>query len=46
MSVLGTDPVAVIVGDELEPPLPPTSDELPFVTFMESLSVDGVDLTR
>jgi hypothetical protein len=30
----------------LERLLSPTSDAVPFVAFMESLSVDGLDLTR
>jgi hypothetical protein len=38
--------VVVIAADELERLLPPTSDTVPFITFMESLSVDGLDLTR
>jgi hypothetical protein len=38
--------VVVIAADELESLLPPTSDAVPFVAFMESLSVDGLDLTR
>ncbi len=36
----------VIAVDELERLLPQTSDALPFVAFMESLNVDGLDLTR
>jgi hypothetical protein len=38
--------VVVIAADELARLMPPTSDTVPFVTFMESLSVDGLDLTR
>ena len=36
----------VIAADELQRLLPPEADALPFVAFMESLSVDGLDLTR
>lgn len=46
VTVRGHDAVVVIAADELERLMPPTSDALPFVAFMESLSVDGLDLTR
>ncbi len=46
VTVRGRDAVVVIAADELESLLPPTSDAVPFVAFMESLSVDGLDLTR
>ncbi len=46
VTVRGRDAVVVIAADELERLLPPTSDAVPFVAFMESLSVDGLDLTR
>jgi antitoxin Phd len=46
VTVRGHDAVVVIAADELERLLPPTSDTMPFVAFMESLSVDGLDLTR
>ncbi len=46
VTVRDHDAVVVIAADELERLLPPTSDTVPFVTFMESLSVDGLDLTR
>ncbi len=46
VTVRGQDAVVVIAADELERLLPPTSDAVPFVAFMESLSVDGLDLTR
>ncbi len=46
MTVRGRDAVVVIAAGELERLLPPTGDALPFVTFMETLSVDGLDLTR
>jgi hypothetical protein len=38
--------MVVITADELERLMPATSDALPLVTFMESLSVDGLGLTR
>jgi prevent-host-death family protein len=46
VTVRGHDAVVVIAADELERLLPPTSDLAPFVAFMESLNVDGLDLTR
>jgi len=46
VTVRGHDAVVVIAADELERLLPRTSDTVPFVAFMESLSVDGLDLTR
>ncbi len=46
VTVRGRDAVVVIAADALERLLPPTSDAVPFVAFMESLSVDGLDLTR
>jgi prevent-host-death family protein len=46
VTVRGHDAVVVIAAGELERLLPPTADAAPFVTFMESLSVDGLDLTR
>ena len=46
VTVRGHDAVVVIAAEELERLLAPTSDAVPFVTFMESLSVDGLDLTR
>lgn len=46
VTVRGHDAVVVIAADELERLLPQTSDALPFVAFMESLSVDGLDLAR
>lgn len=45
VTVRGHDAVVVIAADELERRLP-TSEAMPFVAFMESLSVDGLDLTR
>jgi hypothetical protein len=46
VTVRGHDAVVVIAVEELERLMPATSDALPFVTFMESLSVDDLDLTR
>jgi len=46
VTVRGQDAVVVIAADELERLLPATDDAMPFVAFMESLSVDGLDLTR
>lgn len=46
VTVRGRDAVVVISADEMERLLPPPSGTLPFVAFMESLSVDGLDLTR
>ena len=42
----GHDAVVVIAADELDRLMPQPSDSLPFVAFMESLAVDGLDLTR
>jgi len=46
VTVRGHDAVVVIAADELERLLPPTNEPVPFVAFMESLSVDGLDVTR
>ena len=46
VTIRGQDAVVVIAADELDRLLPQTSDVLPFVAFMESLNVDGLDLTR
>jgi prevent-host-death family protein len=46
VTVRGHDAVVVIAADEFERLRPPPSDALPFVAFMESLSLDGLDLTR
>ncbi len=46
VTVRGHDAVMVIAADEWQRLLPPASDAMPFVAFMESLSVDGLDLTR
>jgi prevent-host-death family protein len=46
VTVRGHEAVVVISADEMERLLPPTSDTMPFVAFMESLSVDGLDLIR
>ena len=46
VTIRGHDAVVVIAADELDRLMPQTSDSLPFVAFMESLAVDGLDLTR
>ncbi len=45
VTVRGEDAVVVISAEELERLLPPEK-RLPFVQFMESLYVEGLDLTR
>ncbi len=44
--IRGHDAVVVIAADELERLRPPADDQMPFVACMESLDVDGLDLTR
>ena len=46
VTIRGHDAVVVIAAEELDRLMPQTSDALPFVAFMESLAVDGLDLTR
>jgi antitoxin Phd len=46
VTVRGKDAVVVISVEELEQLLPPQGKRLPFVEFMESLHVEGLDLTR
>ena len=46
VTVRGRDAVVVIAAGDLQRLLPPSSDAVPFVAFMESLSLDGLDLTR
>ena len=46
VTIRGQDAVVVIAAEQLDRLLPPTSDALPFVAFMESLNVDSLDLTR
>jgi prevent-host-death family protein len=46
VTVRGRDAVVVIAAEELERLLPSTDAIVPFVTFMESLNVEGLDLTR
>ena len=46
VSVLGRDSVVVIAADEFERLQPHSADRLPFVAFMETLSGEGLDLTR
>jgi antitoxin Phd len=45
VTVRGKDAVVVISAEELEELLP-QPDQLPLVDFMESLYVEGLDLTR
>src|SRR6516162_9361085 len=45
VTVRGRDAVVVISAEELERLLPPTRS-LPFVQFMESLYVEGLELDR
>ena len=45
VTVRGRDAVVVISAEELERLLP-AEQHLPFVEFMESLHVDGLDLSR
>jgi prevent-host-death family protein len=45
VTVRGKDAVVVISAEELERLLPREA-RLPFVTFMESLDLDGLDLSR
>ncbi len=46
VSVRGRDAVVVIAADEFERLQPRAADPLPFVAFLETLSVEGLDLTR
>jgi len=46
VTVRGREAVVVIAASELQRLLPAASDAVPFVAFMESLSVEGLDLTR
>ena len=46
VTVRGRDAVVVVAVEEFERLQHPTPDSLPFVTFMESLSGDGLDLIR
>jgi prevent-host-death family protein len=46
VSVRGKDAVVVMSVEELERLTPPDPNRLPFVAFMESLDIDGLDLTR
>ncbi len=46
VTVRGHDAVVVIAADQLDRLLPATNHKLLFVAFMETLSVDGLDLTR
>lgn len=46
VTVRGHDAVVVIAADELDRLLPPADGRVPFLDFMESLTVDDLDLTR
>lgn len=46
VSVRGRDAVVVIAADEFDRLQPRSADHLPFVAFMETLSGEGLDLTR
>ncbi|MFM9973117.1 MAG: type II toxin-antitoxin system Phd/YefM family antitoxin [Beijerinckiaceae bacterium] len=46
VTVRGKPAVAIIDAAELERLLPAREPRLPFVAFMESLHVEGLDLTR
>ena len=46
VSVRGKDAVVVMAADEFDRLHPHTAGRLPFVTFMETLSGEGLDLTR
>ncbi len=46
VSVRGRDAVVVIAADEFDRMQPRSADKLPFVAFMETLSGEGLDLTR
>ena len=46
VSVRGRDAVVVIAADEFDRLQPRSTDSLPFVAFMETLSGEGLDLTR
>jgi prevent-host-death family protein len=46
VTVRGQDAVMVIAVEDMQRLLPPAPDAVPFVAFMESLAVDGLDLTR
>lgn len=45
VTVRGQDAVVVIAADEFDRMVKPAA-ALPFVAFMESLSIEGLDLTR
>jgi antitoxin Phd len=46
VTVRGQDAVVVIAADELDRLMPSIGEQVPFVTFMESLTVEGLDLAR
>ena len=46
VSVRGRDAVVVMAADEFDRLHPLAADRLPFVAFLETLSGEGLDLTR
>lgn len=46
VTVRGRDAVVVIAAEEFDRSQPQAAQPVPFVAFMESLDVDGLDLTR
>ncbi|MBV9249225.1 MAG: type II toxin-antitoxin system Phd/YefM family antitoxin [Acetobacteraceae bacterium] len=46
VTVHGQDAVMVIAAEDFERLLPRAAEPVPFMAFMESLAVDGLDLTR
>lgn len=46
VTVRGKDAVVVIAAEELDRLLPGPGSTLPFVAFLESLAVEGLDLER
>jgi prevent-host-death family protein len=46
VTVRGQDAVVVIAAEEFDRMLGNVAEPVPFVAFMESLAVDGLDLTR
>jgi prevent-host-death family protein len=46
VTVRGKDAVVVIAAEELDRLLPEPGSALPFVAFMESLAMEGLDLER
>lgn len=46
VTLRGRDAVVVVAADEFERLQAPGAEPLPFLAFMESLAVDGLDLER